>query len=184
MSTNFFFFFRCLGRACYFLSLTRGAAVCAFACILWKCCMYMWWSPGAACFEVVEGWMPICLWEPTHWAASQLGRRLWCDCVLCGSVVLSFVSQWQVCVKGGRVLSYAACPSSDVWMWTGLYRGKHMGPAKAENWCLWCRYWRKKKENILLVVLAVKAWSRARLFYVCFSYLYSAEKICILYMAI
>lgn len=46
---------------------------------------------------------------------------------------------------------------------------------------------RKRKKNIYIVSCSrCKSMkkSRAELFYVCFSYLYSAAKVCILYMAI
>lgn len=69
------------------------------------------------------------------------------NCALCESVV-SLIHFYVFLWKGrGRVLSGAVLLSSHVLMWMGLYMGNQTGPAKAENWCLWCRYWRNKQKR-------------------------------------
>lgn len=82
-----------------------------------------------------------------------------------GSVFV-FTSAKHVCVKDSLPRATFLCCFVERrrgWMcvcYDGA-RGK-CGVAKAKNWCLWCRYWKKtEKKYILLVVLAVKAWKKA-----------------------
>lgn len=115
-------------------------------------CIYM--VAGCGVFQGCWRWLPICAGVRAVLSAE---RRKWCrDCGVRECASHLFVR--DTCERWPRAF-LTLTPKQQRLNVNGTV-GENMGPAKAENWCLWCRYWRnKKKGNILLVVLAVKAWA-------------------------
>lgn len=140
----FVLFFR-LGRAFDVLYGTGGAGVRAFACIRWK--VLAVYVMDAVRFEVVAWCLFVCGSQRVELFFELLVRRVWRK--LCALRECCFSHSFlRVLVKRQRPSAFWRCfISSHVLMWMGLYMGNQTGPAKAENWCLWCRYWRNKQKR-------------------------------------
>lgn len=185
MNVNKLFFFRCLGRACYFLYLSLEVRLCALLRVYCENAACICDDRRVPCVSRLlrVGCLFVCGSRRTEllpsWAAG-------CDATVCSAEVsFSHLFLRDRCAWKAAACFLTLLVQAAMFECERGYIGENIwGRRKPRTDVSGADIEEKKKENILLVVLAVKAWNRARLFYVCFSYLYSAEKICILYMAI